>query len=170
MSQYATVIIKPDAVIDQLEESLINDLEDYGFRIIFQKYWRVSLEDVQIVHTDLFPKDPYFRYIVANYSMHESSLIIVEYSGDRNIYDYLSKIKGNPKRKDSIRGRHPLLQKIVLYDDQRVDIATVKNRIHCSDNEKESIDILCTALSFIEILCLPQYIRKKVLLNKFKPL
>lgn len=163
--QYAAVLLKPDAMRDRLEHSIVEDLQSAGFEVLLWKYWYVPKECIRVIHPDLDPSDPYLPYMERNYAQGLSLVLLVCYAEKEDIHIVLRRLKGSAEIRGSIRFRY--CSSVPLYWEDAnisfnhlVDRRTVENRIHAPDTAEETIAVLQHCFTPPELLLLPNNLWK----------
>ncbi len=154
--QYSAVLIKPDALRDNLLGAIIKSLKSYNFKIFGCKICRLSESDICRIYSgfDLKLQD----VLAKRFAYKEVGLVMLGImSGACNIENELAKIKGKSSDLDdsTIRGRfvyfpeHIRKQDLVDFSvgDPKVrrlymEHVRLSNRIHTPDNLRESMVLL----------------------------
>src|SRR6266481_5455804 len=140
----ATVLIKPDAIIDALENRIIDDIETTtGLRVIWKRYWQLSESDCRTIYP-LSTEKPIFRFMLGNLIQGPSMILLVQ--GIEPI-SVLNNVKGTNVPGSGLRLRYRQCTQAEL--EQRADnlefIYKLKseNRIHVPDTNEEAA-LLCS--------------------------
>jgi len=146
--RFSVVILKPDALEDNLEACIQERLEAEGIVVLCQK--TLILDDVQVcqVYSDFVDK-PYFPIIRCYLTVRPSSAWLVAFKG-KNLERRLKSLKGHSCIPGTIRGDFPRKkwmdpeefalwkQGVHPYQEQMLLEVVMKNRIHTADTRKMS--------------------------------
>jgi nucleoside diphosphate kinase len=140
----AAVLLKPDTVIDALEDRIIEDIEtSTGLRVIWKRYWQLSESDTRTIYP-LSTGKPIFRFMLGNLIQGPSMILLVQGNEPLNV---LNGTKGTNVPGSGLRLRYRQCTQEEL--DQRVnDLEFIyklksENRIHVPDTSEEAA-LLCS--------------------------
>lgn len=154
-SQYAVVLIKPDAVRDILEEMIIQDLREAAFvEPIFRKYWRVTEGTARLIYRDWIGTLE-FPSMARNITQGPSLFVVAE--GDGNIYEALKRVKGKMNLgglRLKYRTRSIEEWKALGYSGRELQNRIAENRLHTTDNFAATVYLCSLALNAADVTTL----------------
>lgn len=169
-ASYAAVLIKADAVRDNLEPLLLREIEEKGdVQIVFRRYWQLRESDICALYPTWVNKEV-FPYMVKNLVQGPSLLCLAK---GNKIHQHLTSVKGKMDR-GGIRLRYRTHSKeeweATGLSEDAVKQRMAENRIHTTDNEEETALMLSLCLTPQEVNLLSSEPRIYDLIRKHRAL
>lgn len=154
-TNYAAVLIKPDAIRDALDEAILKDIKNStSAKTIFRKLWMVSGNTVPLIYPEWITR-PEFPSMIFNVTQGHSLFVIIE--GSNDIYAELTRTKGK-MNKDGLRLKyrtHSIEEWQALgYTEQKLQNKIAENRLHTTDDICETTLLCSLAMNHHEIASL----------------
>lgn len=145
-SNYAIVLIKPDAIRDTLDTMIIQDLKDgTSIDIVFLKYQRITETMARYIYPTWITRYE-FPSMVYNITQGSSLFIIVK--GNEYIYESLRTVKGKMNEgglRLKYRTRSIEDWQRLGYSGRELQNKIAENRLHTTDNFQETV-FLCALI------------------------
>lgn len=143
-TEYAVVVIKPDAVRDCLELILLKEIrEGAGVDVAFQKYWPFSAWQVDLIYPEWLQR-PEFPAMKRNLTMGPSLFAVV--CGKPGAYARLKAVKGKMNAgglRLKYRTRSIEEWKLLGLSGEALRDKVAENRLHTSDGPDDTA-LLCS--------------------------
>lgn len=154
-TDYAAILIKPDAIRDALDEAILRDIREIvSIQPIFRKLWRISTNIVPLIYPEWINR-PEFPSMVFNITQGHSLLVIVK--GSETIHSELIRVKGK-MNKGGLRlkyRRHSIEEWQMLgYSGQKLLHKVAENRLHTTDTREETTLLCSLSMNLHEITSL----------------
>lgn len=158
MSSYGLIVLKPDCFEDNVNESILTDIEGAGLEIVLAKFFHFHVRHITLLCPPIpKEKENMYFHVVKNYTSADSQILIVK-SAYHDAINHILKVKGKIDEGGLRKKYFPFnikeMYKLETSNPSRFAYMKARNRIHSPDTKEELIKLLREVLTANEIIAL----------------